>query len=59
MTARGAFAGVIVGKLVILASWKFTSIAFLWYNVIGCGVVILSAVVLSAVLPDPAPARRT
>ena len=41
-TARGAFCGVLVGEAVIFACWYFTSIAFLWYNVIGCVVVVLA-----------------
>ncbi len=48
VTARGAFYGVIVGQAVIFACWKFTGLAFLWYNVIGCVVVVLTAIALSA-----------
>jgi Na+/proline symporter len=52
VTARGAFAGVVVGQLVIFACWKFTALAFLWYNVIGCGVVVVTAVLVSALFPE-------
>jgi Na+/proline symporter len=45
--ARGAFYGVLVGEAAIFACWYFTTIAFLWYNVIGCLVVIASALMLS------------
>jgi len=38
--ARGAFYGVLAGEAAIFACWYYTSIAFLWYNVIGCLVVI-------------------
>jgi Na+/proline symporter len=38
--ANGAFWGVIAGEAAIFAAAKFTSIAFLWYNVIGCLVVV-------------------
>jgi Na+/proline symporter len=38
--ATGAFVGVIAGEAAIFAAAKFTNIAFLWYNVIGCLVVI-------------------
>jgi len=51
VTARGAFTGVVAGQLVVLACWKFTSLAFLWYNVIGCAVVVVTAVIVSAVEP--------
>ena len=45
---RGAFWGVLAGEAVILSAWKFSNIAFLWYNVIGCVIVILTGVVVSA-----------
>ena len=32
--------GVLIGEAVIFAARKFTSIAFLWYNVIGTLVVV-------------------
>jgi SSS family transporter len=48
VTARGAFYGVLAGEAVIFACWYFTSIAFLWYNVIGCLVVVLAGVAISA-----------
>jgi Na+/proline symporter len=38
--SNGAFWGVIAGEAAIFAAAKFTSIAFLWYNVIGCVVVV-------------------
>jgi Na+/proline symporter len=47
VNSRGALAGVIVGQAVILACWKYTSIAFLWYNVIGCLVVVATGLIVS------------
>jgi solute:Na+ symporter, SSS family len=44
---RGAFWGVLAGEAVIFACWYFTSIAFLWYNVIGCVVVVGTGLVAS------------
>ncbi|HEV8146947.1 MAG TPA: sodium:solute symporter [Bryobacteraceae bacterium] len=35
-----AFTGVIAGELVIFAVARYTSVTFLWFNVIGCLVVI-------------------
>ena len=40
VTGNGAFFGVILGELAIFAAAAFTKISFLWYNVIGCLVVI-------------------
>jgi Na+/proline symporter len=54
VTPRGAFYGVLAGEAVIFACWYFTTIAFLWYNVIGCVVVVLSGVAISALFPTPA-----
>jgi Na+/proline symporter len=45
--SRGAFWGVLAGEAVIFACYFFTPIAFLWYNVIGCLVVILTGNLIS------------
>jgi len=47
VTPRGAFYGVLVGQLAILACWKYTALAFLWFNVLGCVVVVATGVALS------------
>jgi Na+/proline symporter len=52
---NGAFWGVIAGEAAIFAAFLFTKISFLWYNVVGCGVVICTAVVVSRVF-DREPA---
>ncbi len=38
---KGAFLGVMAGEAAIFAANLFTKISFLWYNVIGCVVVIV------------------
>jgi Na+/proline symporter len=38
-TANGAFYGVLAGEAAIFLTTRFTS-AFLWYNVVGCLVVL-------------------
>jgi SSS family transporter len=47
VNARGAFYGVLAGEAAIFAAHLFTGISFLWYNVIGCLVVIATGVLLS------------
>jgi SSS family solute:Na+ symporter len=47
--ANGAFFGVLAGEAAIFAANLFTNISFLWYNVIGCLVVILVALAISSV----------
>ena len=48
-----AFWGVIAGELAIFGAARFTDISFLWYNVIGCVVVVSTALLLSALPPKP------
>ena len=45
--ANGAFFGVLAGEAAIFAAFLFTKISFLWYNVIGCLVVIAVGVLVS------------
>lgn len=45
--ANAAFAGVLLGEAAIFAAWRFTSISFLWYNVVGAAVAVASAWLLS------------
>lgn len=47
--ANGAFVGVLAGEAAIFAANLFTNISFLWYNVIGCGVVVIVGVAVSRV----------
>jgi Na+/proline symporter len=44
---RGAFFGVLAGEAVIFAAYFFTKIAYLWYNVVGCIVVVGAGVLIS------------
>jgi Na+/proline symporter len=46
-----AFWGVIIGEIAIFCAAGLTSISFLWYNVIGCVVVVVAALILSGLLP--------
>jgi Na+/proline symporter len=62
--ANGAFFGVLAGEGAIFAANLFTNISFLWYNVIGCVVVILVAVAVSRIfdrhaIPPPANLQPT
>jgi Na+/proline symporter len=55
--AAGAFWGVLAGEAAIFAAAAFTGIAFLWYNVIGCAVVVAVGLAVSAA--QPGASRRT
>ncbi len=54
--ANGAFFGVLAGEAAIFGAKLFTGISFLWYNVIGCLVVILAGWLIS--LFDPRSGNR-
>jgi Na+/proline symporter len=43
----GAFCGVLAGEAAIVAAALFTHISFLWYNVIGCLVVVAVGLIIS------------
>src|SRR5215469_1408889 len=53
-----AFWGMVAGEMVVFAAFLFTGISFLWYNVIGCAVVILTALTITWAWPDPARELR-
>jgi hypothetical protein len=56
--ANGAFFGVLAGEVAIFAANLFTKISFLWYNVIGCVVVVLVALAITRTFDRPAPTPR-
>ena len=43
----GAFCGMLAGEVAIFTCFLFTGISFLWYNVIGCVVVVITGVAVS------------
>src|SRR5213078_1131632 len=45
-----AFVAGLVGEAVVIALWAFSDVAFLWYNVLGTGVVVGLALVLNPFL---------
>jgi len=49
--ANGAFFGVVAGEAAIFAAFLFTKISYLWYNVVGCVVVIAVGVLVSQFSP--------
>jgi SSS family transporter len=52
--ANGAFYGVLAGEAAIFAANRFTNVSFLWYNVIGCLVVIAAALMITRFTRSPA-----
>ncbi|MBI4459270.1 MAG: sodium:solute symporter [Acidobacteria bacterium] len=48
-TGTGAFAGLIAGEAAILLTALLTGISYLWYNVVGCVVVVAVGLLVSVV----------
>jgi Na+/proline symporter len=59
VAGNAAFAGVIAGEAAIFAAAIFTNISFLWYNVIGCVVVVSTALVLSPIESNQGARRQS
>jgi len=53
-----AFWGVLAGEVAIFAVAKFTQVSFLWYNVVGCVVVVAVAFLISSFRPRPENPKR-
>jgi len=53
--ATAAFIGVIAGQSASFAAAKFTSIAYLWYNVVAALTVVIVAVLVSYARPGGGP----
>lgn len=47
------FIGMLVGEAAIFSAFLFTNISWLWYNAIGCGVVVITALVITYLSPNP------
>jgi solute:Na+ symporter, SSS family len=43
---------MIAGEAAIFLCYWLTGISFLWYNVIGCVVVVVTGVVVSRLVPE-------
>jgi Na+/proline symporter len=48
-----AFWGVIAGEAAIFSTYAFTDVSYLWFNVIGCVVVITTALILNPLFEQP------
>jgi solute:Na+ symporter, SSS family len=48
---NAVFTAALIAEAVVIACYVFTSISFLWYNVIGCLLVIFISLIITAFLP--------
>jgi Na+/proline symporter len=53
VSGTAAFLGAVVGQAAVFWCAAFTNLAWLWWNVIGCGVGVGAALVIERVLPKP------
>ncbi len=56
-TARGAFWGVLTGEAAIFYMWARTDIFFLWFNALGCLVVVAAGYCVSLLERADRPSR--
>jgi solute:Na+ symporter, SSS family len=57
-TSRGAFWGLLAGMAAVALVARYTSIAFLWHNVVGVTVVVVVGLLLSVTDRRPASSPR-
>jgi Na+/proline symporter len=57
-SARGAFYGLFAGMGAVFAVSQSTSVAFLWYNVVGAVTVFAVGLLVTAIAPGPLPPSR-
>jgi Na+/proline symporter len=53
------FVAAIIAELMVIACFVFTDIPYLWYNVIGCVVLVLLAMLLQSFLPRSRAAQQS
>jgi Na+/proline symporter len=56
-SARGAFYGLLTGMTTVFLVSRYTSLAFLWYNVVGALTVFLTGLLITAAVPERPVAR--
>jgi Na+/proline symporter len=56
--ATPVFLATLVAQAVVIAAWRYSTIGYLWYNVIGCAAVIALAAALDAGAPRAAAAAE-
>ncbi|MBW3129920.1 sodium:solute symporter [Hymenobacter profundi] len=53
--AKAAFWATVVGQVAVLVLFNTTDIGYLWFNIIGCGLVVLVALVVQRMASPPVP----
>jgi hypothetical protein len=54
VTGRAAFLGAVIGEVAVLLCARYSNMAWLWWNVVGCVVGFVAALAIQALLPGEA-----
>ena len=54
---HATFIAAIIAEATVLACFFFTKIPYLWFNVIGCVVLVVLAAIINPLLPEKKPTR--
>ncbi|HUP61082.1 MAG TPA: sodium:solute symporter [Thermoanaerobaculia bacterium] len=46
--STAVFWGAVIAEITVLLCWQFTTMAWLWWNVVGCGVGVVAALAIQA-----------
>ena len=62
ISGTATFVAAVIAEIAVISCYLFTEISFLWYNLVGCVLVVFFAAVLQLFLPpkqgpNPAPAQ--
>ena len=57
VTATPVLIGALVAQAVVIVLFRTSNIGFLWYNVIGCAIVVGVSSMLEAIRRSPSPSR--
>jgi Na+/proline symporter len=52
---RATFLGAVVGEIAVILCSLYTDMAWLWWNVVGCVVGVVAALIIQAVIPEQKP----
>ncbi|MEL6545576.1 MAG: sodium:solute symporter [Myxococcota bacterium] len=55
--SRAVLVGAVVGQAAVLACFAYSDVGFLWFNLVGCAVVMAVAAVAALALPQEAPTQ--
>jgi len=53
--AHAVFIAALISQTTVVALFKFTNLGYLWFNVVGCTLVVVFGLAIQAVMPRAAP----